>query len=208
MNHMPAPVSSSKPSAKLEVLVLLRPNAKFQLPDASKNRRKHFEIETLLSASAAESADVDAVRSFAAKHRLAVVRVNKRTRTLVLRGTAQAMGSAFGVNILVDRDGRRTHRGAVKIPKELSCVIGVFGLSNRPVAKRPGRKKFPPEESMTPPPVNGNTRPPKAFRELYEFPKHATGKGQCIGVLEFGGGFSPAKLRSYLDQLGVASPRA
>jgi kumamolisin len=174
------------PSATLEVLALLRPRRTFHPrpgPD-------HLEIEALLREAAAEDEDIAAVRRFAQKHRLRVVSVNAPDRTIILRGSARAM-HAFGA----------------RIPKDLPGVIGIFGLSHQPVSKRPGRKKFPPEESMTPPPVNPHTRPPKDFRKLYEFPKNATGKGQCIGVLEFGGGFSPARLRSYLRKLGVAAPR-
>src|ERR1700722_18057682 len=165
----------------MEALVLLRPSKNFQLPV-----HEHFEIEALLRESAAETKDIEAVRRFAAKHGITVARVNRRTRTLVLRGSAREIS---------------------KIPRELDCVIGVFGLNNKPVSKRPGRISFPPEVSMTPPPVTANTRRPKDFRKLYEFPRNATGKGQCIAVLEFGGGFSRAKLRTYLQKLGVASPR-
>ena len=180
-------------SPSVEVLVLLRPNGSFQLPDtlASKTRPVHRDIEALQRASAADPNDIAAVRRFAAKHRLKILRVNARARTMILRGTTRAMSAAFGA----------------KIPGELKGVMGVFGLSNKPVAKRPGRRGFPPEESMTPPPVTANTRRPKEFRKLYEFPKNATGKGQSIGVLEFGGGFSRARLRTYLDRLGVAFPR-
>ncbi len=179
-------------SPSLEVLVLLRPNARFQLPiPVSHKQPRHLEIEALQRASAADPEDIAAVRRFAAKHHLKVVRVNARARTMVLRGTTRAMSTAFGA----------------KIPAELKGVMGVFGLSDKPVAKRPSRRTFPPEESMTPPPVNATTRRPKEFRKLYEFPKNARGKGQSIGVLEFGGGFSRARLRTYLDRLGVALPR-
>lgn len=164
-----------------EVLVLLRPSKNFQVPV-----HEHFEIDTLLRESAAETKDIEAVRRFAAKHRLTVARVNRRTRTVILRGSAREFS---------------------KVPGELDCVIGVFGLNKKPVSKRPGRISFPPEESMTPPPVTANTRRPKDFRKLYEFPRNATGKGQSIAVLEFGGGFSRAKLRSYLEKLDVKYPR-
>ena len=184
---MSAPTSGKK---MLEVLVLLRSNKNFQLPvHESLNQRRHFEIDTLLRESAAETKDIDTVRRFAAKHRLTVARVNRPTRTIILRGSVRAMSVAFG------------HR------ETLDCVIGVFGLNKKPVSKRPGRISFPPAESMTPPPVTANTRRPKDFRKLYEFPRNATGKGQCIAVLEFGGGFSRAKLRTYLDKLGVTPPR-
>jgi kumamolisin len=175
----------------LTVLLLLRPNRAFAVQDAIAAAR-HFAIEPLLNASAAESDDVEAVRLFARKHRLRIVRLDAHSRHIVLRGPARAMSAAFGAL-----------GEPIPIPQELPGVLGVFGLNNRPVAKRPGRKHFPPETSMTPPPVNPHTRPPKDFREVYEFPKNATGKGQSIGVLEFGGGFSPALLRSYLRRLGI-----
>lgn len=177
------------PSRILTVLLLLRPNRKFSISDALAEAR-HFEVEELLPESAAEAHDVEAVRRFARKHRLQIVRLDEQARTMVLRGPVHGITAAFAA-----------------MPKELPGVIGVFGLDNQPVSKRPGRQRFPPEESMTPPPVNTHTRPPKDFRGLYEFPNNATGKGQCIGVLEFGGGFSPPKLRSYLRKLGVSGTK-
>jgi hypothetical protein len=96
----------------LEVLVLLRPNKNFQLPvHESRNQRRHFEIDTLLRESAAEAADIEAVRRYAAKHQLTIARVNRRTRTIILRGSAHAMSAAFGT----------TTRKLLKIPLELDC---------------------------------------------------------------------------------------
>jgi kumamolisin len=177
---------------------------------ASKSARniKPSEMLEALILLRREGVDAGAVRRFATGHKLKVLRVNVSAGTMVLRGRAKAMERAFGVKLLVHPKGYRSHRKALTVPKELAAVIaGVFGLDNRPVAKRPGRTSFPPPESMTPPPVNANTRLPKDFRRLYQFPKNATGKGQCIAVLEFGGGFAPAKLRSYLAKLGVRNPR-
>jgi len=169
----------------MTVLILLRHNRKFPLENSVRDGRR-FEIEHLLRESGAESDDIEAVRRFARKHRLKVVRVNARKRIIVLRGAERAIKA---------------------IPKNLPGVMGVFGLDHRPVSKRPPYKKFPPEESLIPPPVNACTRPPKRFRGLYDFPKNATGKGQCIGVLEFGGGFSPRKLRTYLRRLGISGAK-
>jgi kumamolisin len=86
-------------------------------------------------------------------------------------------------------------------------VTGIFGLDNRRVSKRPGGRIVPVQESMTAPPVQPGTRVPKAFRELYHFPQKATGKGQNIALLEFGGGFERRKLNSYLTQIGVSAPK-
>jgi kumamolisin len=201
----------------VEVMVILRPDRgvapreTLELGSLPVHVRRHDKIEALLQRNAGESADVEAVLRFAARRRLRVLSVNPSERAIVLGGSARAMSSAFGVDVLWRQSGDlqyRTHREALAVPKELAgAIAGVFGLDNRPVSKRPRHRSVLPPESATPPPVNRHTRPPKDFRRLYRFPKNATGKGQCIAVLEFGGGFEPAKLRSYLAQLGVASSR-
>jgi len=169
-----------------EVLVLLRPDEKAQNDHTA---GRHLDADELTRRSRATRSDGAIVRSFAARHQLTVVRVNLRQRTMILAGRATALRAAF-------------RRG--KIPRDLTdVVIGVFGSGTSPVAKRPRYKKFPPEESQIPPPVNADTRPPKDFRQLYHFPRNATGRGECIGVLEFGGGFSRAKLREYLRIQGI-----
>jgi len=174
------------PSAAIDVLLLLRP--------AEKGIN-----------------DVKAVQSFAGAHGLRVAATNSERRTIVLNGSARHMSKAFGVTLRLQQIGGvtyRSHRGALKVPKELAGIVtGVFGLDNRPVAKRPGRQSFPPPESDKPPPVNANTRPPKHFRQLYQFPTGATGKGESIAVLEFGGGFEPRRLKHALTQLGVAASK-
>src|SRR5581483_7177028 len=170
---------------RAEALVLLRPNKQFRWPDLARTGQRHFEAGDLLHRSFAEPRDLETVRRFAQTHGLRVLSVNTRTRTMVVRGPEAALARL----------------------KKLTPVRGVFGLDDHPTVKRPGRQKFPPEESLIPPPVTPNTRPPKDFRDLYHFPKHATGEGQFVGVLEFGGGFRRHKLRSYLQKLGVPLPR-
>lgn len=169
-----------------EVLILIRPDQKAQ-DDHTIGR--HLDADELMRRTRAARPDGDIVRSFAARHQLTVVRANLRQRTMILAGRATALSAAF--------------RGR-KVPRDLQdVVVGIFGFDTAPAAKRPRHKKFPPDESPVPPPVNANTRPPKDFRQLYQLPRNATGKGECIGVLEFGGGFSPAKLREYLKIQGI-----
>ncbi len=159
----------------------------------------HMGIDQLLREACAEQADVELVRRYVTRHRLKVLRIDLLRRTMIIGGPLAAMTIAFP---------KRRIKGGTKVPAELNgSVLGVFGLDNRAIVKRPGRKKFPPEESLVPPPVTTNTRRPKEFRDLYHFPKGATGKGQSIAVLEFGGGFSRAKLGKYLRKLGVRPPR-
>jgi kumamolisin len=80
-------------------------------------------------------------------------------------------------------------------------VEAVLGLDNRPQA-RPHFRIRPPfvpsrgqQASFTPP----------QLAALYQFPQ-GDGGGQCVGIIELGGGYNAADLKSYFASLGVASP--
>jgi kumamolisin len=209
----PNPVS---PNQELEVTLLLRgkPGAAAH-PLASGSLavrdRRHLELEEYFAELGADPKDIDAVSRFAAEYRLQVVNADRGRRTMVLRGRARNMAKAFDIGIVKYQRSKlpsRTHKDAITVPAELNgAIVGVFGLDNRPVSKRPGRARFEARSGNTPPPVNSNTKPPAEFARLYGFPKGATGKNQCIAVLEFGGGFKPRRLHSYLASLGIAAPR-
>ncbi len=199
------PVRAVPRSEVLEVTLLLRetdtstPNTQLPIPKS--------QLPTANSPLVARREDVLAVRRFAALHRLKVLRVHTRRRTMVLRGRAGDMGRAFGIRLFhFEGAGHafRSHGETLTIPEELSGIIcGVFGLDNRPISRRP---RFAAGSTLLPPPPNPHTKPPSAFRKLYSFPARATGKDQCIGVLEFGGGFERSKLNAYLAKLGVNTP--
>ena len=101
------------PASPLTVTVYLRPNA--------------------------AANDVDAVKAFAAEHGLRVVGVNEAARSVKLRGSAAAVGDAFGVELhryRVDGLVYRSYAGAVHVPEELGATVqAVLGLDNRPVAR-------------------------------------------------------------------------
>jgi kumamolisin len=42
--------------------------------------------------------------------------------------------------------------------------------------------------------------------QLYNFPAGLTGDGECIGILEFGGGYTTSDLDTYFQGLGIATP--
>jgi kumamolisin len=42
--------------------------------------------------------------------------------------------------------------------------------------------------------------------QLYDFPSGLDGRGECIGILEFGGGYNPGDLMRYFMQLGIVAP--
>jgi kumamolisin len=114
---------------------------------------------------------------------------------------------AFGVTLThCERRGHnyRGHHEPVTLPRPLRrIVMGVFGLDNRPVARRP-HANWP---DIAPPPVGPHTRRPHEFARLYDFPANTEGAGQCIGVIEFGGGFTRRALSNYLDAMGRKIPK-
>ncbi len=207
-------VRAADPSEIVEVMLLLRnqeaelDGGVFELGSLRVQDRKHLEPKDLLRQFRADGRDIRAVRRFAAAHRLKVLRVHAGRRVVVLRGRARQLTKAFGVALFhYEHRGRvfRSHQESLTVPKELAGVIsGVFGLDNRPVSQRP---RFAAGATLAPPAPNPHTKRPSAFRRLYSFPARATGKGQCVGVLEFGGGFERKKLNAYLSRLGAGSPR-
>lgn len=153
--------------------------------------------------------DIAAVRRFAINHGLAVVSVHRGRRTVVLSGTVSAMSRAFGVQLSLHRGPRGAFRGrsgAIYVPRHLApAIVAVLGLDTRPAARPhirfgqtlPGRfRPFAgPAAAFNPPQV----------ASLYGFPSGATGSGQCIALIELGGGFRPNEVQQYFSQLGVSS---
>jgi len=97
--------------------------------------------------------------------------------------------------------------GSISLPKSLAGIVqGVFGLDNRPQAaphfQLPGvvsaesKKKRHASASFTAP----------ALARLYSFPAGSDGSGQCIGLIELGGGFRPADIDTYFNALGIPVP--
>jgi kumamolisin len=142
-----------------------------------------------------------AVRRFAKGHALAVVAASAARRTLLLSGTVAQFDAAFGVQLRYFEHAQGSFRGRsgpVYLPEELAeAITAVLGLDNRPQARAHFRVlRQAAAQTFTPPQV----------ASLYGFP-NATGAGQCIALIELGGGFTPADLQSYFASLGIATPK-
>jgi kumamolisin len=151
------------------------------------------------------------MRKFAAKHGLIVAQENAARRTVVLSGTVEQFNAAFSVRLQQIAASGSTYRGrtgAIQLPEELDGIVdAVMGLDNRPQAKPHFRVR---------PPGNGNKRQagattavsftPTQVASLYSFPS-GTGQGQCVAIIELGGGYRSADLNAYFAELGVGSPK-
>ncbi|HTV15149.1 MAG TPA: S53 family peptidase [Acidobacteriaceae bacterium] len=165
---------------------------------------------------AADPADFDALRQFAHQNGLAVDESasSLSRRTLVLRGPAQAMEQAFGVELNDYEEagtGRRYHgfSGQVSMPDTHAPLVeAVLGLDARPVAKPHIRflNDRAQGTGVAPNPAQAASFNPPQVAQLYSFPTTGNGAGQTIGILELGGGYNPSDLDTYFQGLGLATP--
>ncbi|MDQ6948408.1 MAG: S53 family peptidase, partial [Actinomycetota bacterium] len=156
--------------------------------------------EEYQAAHRATDADLQAVFDFAADHGLAVADVRPERRSVLLTGTVAALSEAFGTEVgLYSHPGGvfRGRSGPLTVPAHLGPVItGVFGLDNRIAARAQIRPAASPAVQYTP------TQVAKA----YNFPTSVTGAGECVAILEFGGGYRMADITAYFNQLGLPTP--
>lgn len=209
-------VAKADPAERLEVSVLLRRSNADGLKERVKklaNREAvggHLSREEFDRQFGADSADIAAVRKFAVAHGLSVVQEHAGRRTVVLSGTVAQFSSAFGVELQRFEHPGGSYRGrigSVQLPDELhGCVEAVLGLDNRPVAKPHFRARRSPGNVRWHADAGGATSfTPLQIAALYDFPPGA-GQGECVGIIELGGGERPADLSTYFSGLGISLP--
>ena len=201
-------IAPAEPSERLEVTVLVRRRApqeflKRVATCAAGGRRGTFLSRAeFAKLHGADPADCAAVRAFAAKHGLSVVQEHAGRRTLVLSGTVAQFSAAFKVQLhQMSHDGGtyRGRTGAISLPQELGPVVeAVLGLDSRPQAKPHFRIRRPGATAAV-------SYSPLQVAAAYAFPA-GTGQGECVAIIELGGGYRPADLQTYFTALGVGKP--
>jgi kumamolisin len=187
--------------------VALRPRKDAPAIDAHATaaRGQFLSVDDLVAANAPDQADVDAVTSYARRHGLTVEGADPLTRRVKLAGPASAVRAAFGVALERYEHRGRTFRGRtgpVLIPSDLEDVIvGVIGTDDRPVVQRHATVQVEPQFTS-----GSQFLSPLQVANFYSFPPGLDGSGQCIGIIEFGGGYDPADLSAYASSLGLSNP--
>lgn len=196
------------PREHIDVSVYLRDPAAHTLAgDVETHAQRPGQQTSRADYIALHSANPDDVRKlehFAHQHHLAVTEVNLAARKMVLSGTVDHMMAAFATELHHYEHNGRTFRGRsgyLHVPDDLAPIIeGVFGLDDRPQARAQIRIVGP---------AAGGTRagytPPQLAR-LYDFPAGLNGKGECIALVELGGGYNDQDLTTYFGQLGIPKP--
>ncbi len=125
-------------------------------------------------------------------------------------GSVTDFEAAFKVKLSGCKKQGQTYRirsGEIFIPENLKDVIsGVFGLDNRPVARPMYQIAKDNSGQFIAHASSSQSLTAVQVGQLYGFPTNATGKGQCIGIIELGGGYKTADLLTYFKNLGITAP--
>jgi kumamolisin len=209
-------VGKADPAERLEVSVLLRRRNADALSQRvaglARGRRAagHLPRDEFEKQFGADSRDIDAVKRFAAVHGLAVVDEHAGRRTVVLSGTVAQFNAAFGVDLERFEHPGGSYRGrvgSIHLPDELhDRVEAVLGLDNRPAARPHFRRAPAPGNVLWQAGAGGGniSYTPLQVAAIYDFPP-GTGQGECVGIIELGGGERTADLNAYFSALGLAS---
>jgi kumamolisin len=121
---------------------------------------------------------------------------------VVLSGTVAQFNAAFHVQLQHMQYAGGSYRGrtgAIQLPAALNGIVeAVLGLDSRPQAKTHCRLR----RHATAAAVSYT---PLQVASAYGFPT-GTGEGECVALIELGGGFRPSDLTTYFQGLGVGSP--
>jgi kumamolisin len=207
-------IHASHPDQTFEVSIRLR----------HKSETKHRELKVALekpgfkpmsraeyeNANGADPADFNQIKKFAQEFGLKVHETGTELarRTVLVSGTVAQFQKAFNVELKEYSHPKGNFRGrvgAISIPSDYAEIItGVFGLDNRPQAephfrRLPGTPGIKTHAATT-------SYDPNQVAQIYDYPP-GDGTGQCIGIIELGGGFQLSDLTTYFGSLKIATPQ-
>lgn len=171
--------------------------------------RAYLTREQYAADHGASPDDIAKVAAFARDAGLVVVDTSEARRSVFLSGTAQQFAAAFGTSldqVELPSGVSRRRTSPITVPAALADIVeGVFGIGDAPTAiphfqQRPGLAIARADTAAT-------AFTPPDLAKLYDFPAGLDGKGQCIGIIELGGGYRTADLKSYFKRLGLPAPK-
>jgi kumamolisin len=198
----PAAVAIDNEST-IEVTIILRRRASMSTEDAL---GAPLASEEFAARFGADPADAALVGTTLTALGLRVLSTDLASRRIRISGTVANIGRVFGTSVSAATaqggDSVTTHRirtGGLSIPAQLDGIItAVLGIDDRPQARAQFRVSSANAASVSYTPVQ--------LGELYKFPTGTNGAGQTIAIIELGGGYETADLKTYFGGLGVGSP--
>jgi kumamolisin len=224
-------IGAANPDESLEVTVLLRSRAQAQdakTRSTEATTKQRAAVESLLKQRAAErhhltreqfleqrgalEEDVQKVEEFAHEYGLSVSEANLAKGSVTLTGTVANFSKAFNVELLnyeLPNGSYRGRTGPVHIPSELDGIVtAVLGLDNRPQARPHFRVHHAARTTHALTTQPAGTFTPVQVAQLYDFPANADGTGQCIAIIELGGGFKSRDVQRYFKStLNIKPPK-
>ena len=156
----------------------------------------------------AAPADAEKIGQFAREYGLTVVSTDLSRRTVMLSGTVRNLQKAFNVQLKDYSHPNGNFRGRVgtiSVPSQYADVIaGVFGLDNRPQAN-PHFRRLAQAPGIRAEAASASHNP-NDVAALYSYPA-GDGTGQCVGIIELGGGFRQTDLTNYFTALNLKTPQ-
>jgi kumamolisin len=174
--------------------------------------RQHLTRDQFLAQRGALEEDLPKVEEFAHEYGLSISETNLAKGSVTLSGTVAAFSKAFNVELLnyTHADGNyRGRTGPVNIPSELDGIVtAVLGLDNRPQARPHFRTRRPAIASHVLTTQPAGTFTPVQVAQLYDFPANVDGTGQCIAIIELGGGYKTRDIKNYFkNTLNMTAPK-
>ena len=217
-------IHDSRPDQVIEVSVRLRRKSDPKLGMATTELQPKNQLREALqrgefqrmsradfeAAHGADAGDVEQIRKFAKENHLTVHETGNELarRTVVLSGTVRNLQKAFNVHLKEYKHPKGNFRGRtgdISVPTEYSDIIrGVFGLDNRPQAEPHFRKAHPNAGAKAH--RASASHDPNDIARIYDFPS-GDGSGECIGIIELGGGLQLDDINNYFTSLNLNVPQ-
>jgi kumamolisin len=209
-------IHTSHPDQTIEVSIRLRSKAEAKRKELKTALEKpgfnHLSRTEYENTYGADQADLNQIKKFAQEFNLKVHETGTELarRTVVLSGTVANLQKAFQVelNEYSHPNGNfRGRVGTISVPSDYANIVtGVFGLDNRKQAEPHFRRLIKPDKHKHKTPASSGSFNPPDVAKIYDYPPQNDGTGQCIGIIELGGGFQLSDLNTYFSSLGITTP--
>jgi len=197
------------PSEWIELTIKIR--RKQPLPDITRAvTAKPISRAELEAQYGADPADMEQARTVFTRLGLKILKEDAASCSMRVGGEAGVIESAFQLKLFhySHRSGNyRGRKGDVMIPAELKDIVtGVFGLDTRSMIKRrPIRRRRTSLDLAERAAASRSWFYPAELASIYSFPD-GNGKGQTIGLVEFGGGYFESDLATFCKNANVSMP--
>lgn len=201
-----AAVHAVNPSERIEVSVYVKDRGRDPLL-----QQGPISADAAMSAPQAKNKDSNnehsddfaKIKQFANASGLSVVQEDSERRLIKLAGPADKLEAAFRTKLHYYNDGKNAFRarsGALSAPSEIvGSIEAVLGLDTRPIAKPKLRRQANPHS------VVGHL--PSEIGRLYDFPvTKGAATGQCIAIIELGGGYRDSDNQIAFKAMGLKTP--